>query len=108
MSVSIARAYRPVEVDLWGAAYETVDVTRSGARKVAEIEKQMGELEEGQSDEMIGLMAEMLDVKLANANGSKKKASTHIKAKWQADELSLDQLFSFLGQIAEAEQDRPT
>ncbi len=103
--ISIAQAYEPVEVDLWGTVFETADVTRSGQKKAQALE---GELEGTEDpDEQVELLAKLLDLKLVSTNGTKLKPSTMIVKKWKADELSPRSLFSFLDRLAEAET-RPT
>lgn len=115
--IAIETAYKPIEVDLWGASFETVDPPRSGARRVTEIMRQLADLDKAENaeedadelnDKAVGLIAELLDVRLRNANGSRTKASTHIKRKWEADELSVAKLFAFLERLGEADQARPT
>ena len=111
-AVSIQGAYDPVEVDLWGSRFETIDVPRSGAKKAQKLEEEIEAL--GQSpdvlDELVSKMGELLDLKLRAIDGKRKKPATIIAQKWEADQLTLGQLFSFLDavQTAEGEGGRPT
>lgn len=96
-------AYEAVEVDLWGSPYRTVAVTRSVSGKADAAHDKINAAEE--PDAIVGAIAEMIDLRVRPVEGTK-KASTLIKEKWKADELTVDQLFGFLGAIEEA--DRPT
>lgn len=111
-AISIARAYNPVEIDLWGAKYETIDVPRSGLKKVTKLETEVAGLQSGaidvpeDSDELdvlVEKIGELLDVKLVAVGGGKSKPSTHIKKKWRADELTLPQLLGFMDEVGEGE-----
>lgn len=130
--LEIAQAYEPIEIDLWGTVFETRDVPRSGVKKTGELQQKLEAIQEAQAkegeeipgvglvprdpkpdelDQMVGILAEMMDVKLVSTNGGRKKPSTLIKAKWQADDLSLGRLFTFVAEIRAAESgdgDPPT
>jgi hypothetical protein len=111
-SIAISRAYNPVDIDLWGAKFETIDVTRSGAKKAQQLEREIEEIREGDDllDELVEKMGELMDIKLAAAAGGRSKASTRIRSKWKGDELTLGQLFEFFDAVqkAEGECNRPT
>jgi hypothetical protein len=115
-SVSIHRAYSPVEVDLWhengGGLFETVDLPRSKLKCVNEIEAEIAEIEATPDalDELIEKLGEMFDLKLMPIDGRRKKPSTIIKAKWKTDDMTINQLRSFAAtvQLKEAEGGRPT
>jgi len=107
MTVAIARAFKPVEADLWGSKFETVDHTRGTLKKAtkinAEVERLkvlLGEDEEGDiGDQLVEKVGEGLDLRLQAIAGGKKKPSTILKAKWKAEDLSLRQLFGFIGEL---------
>lgn len=111
MTVSIARAYNPVEVDLWGTKFETIDVPRSGAKKAQALEDEIDTIERGEEmfDELVEKIAELMDIKLVPVEGSK-KPSTIVKKKWKSDDLSIGQLMSFFREVQqlEGEGNRPT
>lgn len=124
-TVSIGEAYEPVEVDLWGKPYETVPATRSLAIKGAPLidklndlrtsvdYKDLGLAEDADpaavqaaiTDELVKAMGKLLDLKLRPVEGTR-KASTLVREKWNADEVTLAQLETLLEDIGEA--DRPT
>lgn len=105
MAIPIARAFVPVEVDLWGELFETVDVPRSGAKKAVQLQAELNQLDEDAQDEAVELIAQIIDLKLTAADGKKTKPSTLIKRKWKADELSVRGLFAFLAEIGAAERE---
>lgn len=92
-----------VEVDLWGTLYTLAPATRSVLKKVEPLEAELEGVEDG--DELVALFAKLFDLRLTAVNGGG-KASTHIKKKWNADELTLQELASFAEALAET--DRPT
>jgi hypothetical protein len=103
--LSIAQTYEPVEVDLWGSEFHTKPATRSSAKLGQEIQARI-DAAPNDSDEAVKALAELVDLRLQPANGKRTKASTLIVRKWEADELSMPQLFAFLEDLGEA--DRPT
>lgn len=114
MTIRIEDTYRAIEVDLWGHLYETIDIPRSKARKADELmmkAQEQSEREDG-DDAIVELIGQMLDIKLRSADEKGTKPSTLIKRKWKADELTVRQLFGFLGQIGQEESgeldNRPT
>ncbi len=111
MAVSITRTYSPVEIDLWGTQFETIDVPRSGAKKATALEETIDSIQaSGEGlDELVGCMAELMDIKLTAVEG-KAKPGALIKKKWNADELTIPQLMSFMSAVqdAEGEGNRPS
>jgi hypothetical protein len=111
MAVSIARTYAPVEIDLWGQKFETVDVPRSGAKKATAIEKDIDQISADADglDALVDLMAQLMDIKLKRVEGTG-KPGTLIKKKWNTDELTVPQLMSFMSAVrdAEGEGNRPS
>lgn len=101
--VVLGTPYLPVEVDLWGQAFKTVPATRSVGKKVEGFQEQVEAATD--SDQVVAAVGNILDVRIKPVEGTR-KASTVIKEKWKADELTLDQLLAFLGDLEEA--DRPT
>lgn len=115
-AISIARAYSPVEIDLWGAKFETVDVARSGMKKTQKLEEEIEALETSEDttdeilDTLVAKIGALLDVKLVAADGGKTKPSTLVAKKWKADELTLSQVAGFTDAMrrAEGEANRPS
>jgi len=107
MTVSIARAYKPVEIDLWGSKFLTVDLPRSKSEKAKEITREVNVMRENLGtedwDEVVAKISEGLDLRLDKGPVVKKKPSTLLKAKWKADEISLNRIFEFLSEISMAE-----
>lgn len=106
--VSIAEAVEPVEVDLWaddgGALFTVKPATRSVLKKADEVMEKLDAIKD--DEQAVGMLAEMLDLRLVPANGKRTKASTIVTRKWEADELTLPQLIRFGERLSEAE--RPT
>lgn len=92
-----------VEVDLWGVEYTLQPSTRSVVKAAGPLEEKLEDLSD--PDEIVQVLAEMIDLRLKAVNGGG-KASTHIKRKWKADEMALDDLTAFAVDLTEAE--RPT
>jgi hypothetical protein len=110
-SIAISRAYNPVEIDLWGTKFETVDLARSASKKAMEIAAEVNqarrELETTDWDKLVAKVGEGLDLRLTRTGNGKTKPSTLLKAKWKADEISLSRIFEFLGEITFAEMTGP-
>lgn len=106
-TVAIARAYKSVEVDLWGSKFLTVDLARSSSELAKTITREVNamraNLGEEDWDEVVAKIGEGLDLRLEKSPGGKKKPSTLLKAKWKADEISLNRIFEFLSEISMAE-----
>lgn len=98
--IRIGQDYTPTEVDLWGTTFETRPVTRSVERAAGELQRKVEESED--ADEVVGLLAELLDLRLCPV-GHKTRAKTVIEKKWKADELSTPQLTKFCEDLAEAD-----
>jgi hypothetical protein len=94
-----------VDVDLWGKAFETVPPVRSVSLKLEELQRQFNDVDDD-GDKIVDLTAQILDLKLKPAGNGRKNAGDLVREKWQADELTLNQLLDFLNAIGEA--DRPT
>lgn len=101
--ISIASGYKPLEVDLWGSPFHTLQPIRSVSIKQADIRRRIAE--EDDDDKLMALLAELLDTRLAPAEGKRTKASTLIVRKWEADELTLAQLDQFVTDVEEADRD---
>lgn len=106
-SIAISRAYKPVEIDLWGSKFETVDLPRSASKRAVEVSEEVTAMREDLGhadwDELVAKIGEGLDIRLQAVAGGKKKASSLLKAKWKADEISLNRIFEFLAEVATAE-----
>jgi hypothetical protein len=128
--LSIKRAYEPVEIDLWaedgGALFLTRPITRSVQQQIGEVEDKLEALaregreaaergepvdENAAEDRRVALLAEMVQARLTTPDGAKpskaKTAKAIIVRKWEADELSPDELIGLIDQISEADG-RPT
>lgn len=95
-----------VEVDLWGKTFNTVPATRSVEKKIAELEGQLSQLNDDQSDEIVALTAQVIDLRLKPAGQARKRAGELVVEKWNSDELTLSQLLDFVNALGDA--DRPT
>lgn len=107
LAIEPAAEQEKVEVDLWGTVFVRVPVTRSRQRKLAEVEKRLGAVDENAKDaddKAVQLMGEMLDQVLAPVEGDA-VPSALIVEKWKADVLTFDRLSAFLGELTEATAD---
>lgn len=98
MPISIAQAYEPVEVDLWGELHKTRPITRSIEKKIDAVKEQIDKAET--TDQAVKGLAKLISLQI----GDDGIAQT-IEAKWKADELTVNQLIAFADSIAAA--DRP-
>lgn len=104
--VTLGGALTTVEVEVFGHKFKALPSTRSVIAVSAELEKKLDDTEG--NDEQMALVAQLLDARLKSANGSKKKASVILLEKWEADELSLTQVMSFVEELNQAQFARPT
>jgi len=110
IAITDAGGPKGVEVELWDdVIFDLVPITRSRQRALDELQKQFEEIDENAEDAVdkaVDLLAKILDVQLKPTNGHRKLASAFVVAKWRADELTSDQLMTFVQRVAEA--GRPT
>jgi hypothetical protein len=110
ITIQDAAGPKGVEVELWDdVIFDLVPITRSRQREIDALQKQFDELDEeadDAADKAIDMLAKMLDVQLKPTNGHRKLASAFVVAKWNADELTTDQLMTFCQRVAAA--GRPT
>jgi hypothetical protein len=95
-----------VDVEMWDKTFETIPATRSVERNVAALERQLTELPDDDTDKMVELTAQVIDLRLKPKGNARKKAGELVIEKWQADELTLDALLQFVNDLGAA--DRPT
>lgn len=95
-----------VTVDLWGREYIASPATRALIAKVTALQARIYALDDSQADEMVTLMCEALDLRLKPKGQARKKASELVKEKWEAEAITLHQIFAFMERVGEA--DRPT
>jgi hypothetical protein len=106
--IAINRPSGAVDVDLWGTVFDVKPATRSVAREAKEYTERLTAAEQdGDEDTMVIIIGELLDLRLVPAEGRRKKASTLISEKWEADELTLAQLLDFVDDLGAARV-RPT
>lgn len=106
--ISIADSLETFEVDLWGRIFDAVPVTRSVQMRATELEREGGDVLDGEEpDEIVAYLGKMLDLRLKPAKGARKLASEAIAEKWQADELSIAQLVSFVQKFSEGDDNPP-
>lgn len=105
-TISLGEALDKVEVDLFGTAFEAQPATRSLMKESEPFERELDKADD--SDDVIAAVGRLLDIRLKSANGSKRKPSTIVKEKWEADELSTGSLLAFLADLNGAQYARPT
>lgn len=99
MPISIAQAYEPVEVDLWGELHKTRPVTRTVEKAIVKANEKLNVAET--TDAQVKCLAEIIGLRLENSAA----AAAVIDKKWKADELAVEQLVAFAERLTEA--DRP-
>jgi hypothetical protein len=98
---------RTVEVELWDRVFVSRPVTRSISKRMRELEEQRIQAES--DDEAMRAWAELMSLLTVPTNGQKKPAGQLILEKWEAEELSLGQIASFVEQLQDAALEaRPT
>lgn len=98
--ISIETAYSPIEVDLWGALFETVDQTKGNQKKMAKCQAKLAVADEGDETAIIRLFGELFDLMFRPIEGGRKKASTQLKEQWDAGNLGIGQIGGFLQKVA--------
>jgi hypothetical protein len=95
--VSITKqVHEPIEIDLWadtdGALFETQAMTKKLVETLEPLREQIAKVGSLTGDEQVDLVCEYLDIALKPTNGSRKKPSTLIKAKWASGDVDADQV----------------
>lgn len=104
--VSIEQAFERPEFDLWGSVFVLRMMTRSIAEKWDKTSAAVQTAET--NDEAMLALGEQLDVVLEPSSKGQAKASTQIRKKWEADELTLQHLKWFCERVGEVAFERPT
>lgn len=91
-----------LEVELWdGHAYAIKRVTKAYSRQadaaVEVLEEAIAAAET--SDEVVKALCEMFDLRLTPVGGKRTKASTLILRRWDADEISVDEIEAMAGRL---------
>src|SRR4051794_28630823 len=96
--IAIDAAFDPIEVDFWGALFQTRSMPRSRARKARVVATRIDQLmksepleeeaAEREEAELVDKFGELFDLKLTPIEGNRKKASTLLRQKWEKDELT--------------------
>lgn len=102
---------RPV-VDVFGKAYRLRLITRSVQKSLEKVDRDLRLFmkdEDAESDALVDLLAEGLDALLAPDGGHRTPVKKIVVDKWNADEVSLDELRRFSDDLQEqAVAARPT
>lgn len=99
--IKIQTAYLPVEVELWGAVYETVDLTAAQAEQEAELYADA--LATDDEEEAVAVWGRYLDLILKPQEGTK-KVSTALKREFKAGRMTSRQVVGITLQVKAAEQ----
>lgn len=112
--IAIDTAFQAIEVDFWGAVFETRAMPRSRSRKARVLATRIDELlrsnpesedvADTEEEELIAKYGELFDLKLKPIEGNRKKASVLLVAKWEDDGLTGEQLASFLAHLTLTER----
>ena len=114
MTITIGEAFGRVDVELWPevdgeANFRTRPLVRSVLEKLSELDERAAVIDAESSsvsnlDAALDLLAERADILLEPVTG-KGKASTLIRKRWRANEVTPAQIGAFLDQLADQ---RPT
>lgn len=97
--------YSAADVDMFGAPFVTVPATKTVRQQAAGLELELEQV--GADDEKaIDVFGKILDLRLAPKGQGRKKPSQILREKWDADQVTVDQLSVFLESLGNA--DRPT
>jgi len=96
--------YQPAEIDLWGVRYVSLPATRTVIQKTEAAQEKA--ISATDNDDAVAALAAVIDLRLKPVVAGSRRASTLIKDKWKNDELTIDQLTTFLQRLEVA--DRPT
>lgn len=112
--IAIDSAFQPIEVDFWGAVFETRAMPRSRSRKARVLATRIDQLlrsepldekvADSEEEELIAKYGELFDLKLKPIEGNRKKASALLVKKWEEDDLTGEQLASFLAHLTLTER----
>lgn len=100
-AVKIQTAYLPVEIELWGGVYETVDLTRADTEKETDLYAEALAAEE--EDQAIAKWGSYLDLILKPVEGAR-KPSTALKREYKEGRITSRGVVGVTLQIKAAEQ----
>lgn len=97
---------RPTEIDLWGQIFHYIAITKKTEPKINDAASAIAKSFIGEDLTLHSVQVEMfakkMDVRLRPIPGSKKRASTLLKAKWAEDQLTVPQIDQFWEAVEEA------
>lgn len=95
-----------VEVEIApGMTYNKIAPTKSVQRKIAEVFAAADSVDDSDTEAGVNLLAQMYDLLLKPCGANKKKASTFIKAQWDADAIATPEIIEHLERLGDV---RPT
>lgn len=109
--ITVADSFEPQTVDLLGTEYQTVPRTRSvtlAAQKLGQDEGGVLDDENASPDLQVDYLARMLALRLKPTADGAPDAADHLRALWEQDRLSLDQLLKLIDDLETAEAGNPT
>lgn len=99
----------PTIVELFGKQYRLRPVTRSVQKGLEEMEGKLRNLDDDASgDDVVAVLAAGIEVLLAIEGAHRTHAEKLILDKWNADQLSVEQLRSYFEALEESAANRPT
>jgi hypothetical protein len=99
------------EVKLGDKTYVLKPITRTVQRELETAERDLTALaadDDAGGDKVVETLAQKFDVLLAPSNGGRTPASKIVLARWEADELTLQQIGAFFDALQEQAAERPT
>lgn len=97
--------YTAADVDLWGTPFVTVAATKTVRQQANGLDVELEQV--GEDDEKaIDLFGRILDLRLKPKANGRKKPSQLLREKWDADQVTIDQIGAFLEALGDA--DPPT
>lgn len=97
--------YTAADVDLFGSPFVTVAATKTVRQQADGLDAELEQV--GEDDEKaIDVFGRILDVRLKPKGNGRKKPSQLLREKWDADQVTVEQIVSFLEALGDT--DRPT
>lgn len=102
-------AAEPTVVELFDKQYRLRPITRSVQKSLEAVQAKLNSFgDDADGDGVVDAMTDGLDALLAIEGGHRTPAKKLLLAKWNADELAVDQLEGFFVALQEAAATRPT
>jgi hypothetical protein len=92
-----------LEIELWGATFSAVRITRSVRRALAKVEERGDKATD--EDKEMAVLGDLLDLQLQSV-GDGPKASALLLERWKKDDLEVAEAWDVVSKLAEAQAAR--